>query len=417
MSMNESANSGLNPYMKPLDRGSLLSRPAPLAVHRPAQAAAPQPESEEPAFGPKARRVTVFAREEAAQEPPVLQNAVSAPETEPEQISFFTPAPFMATPAEETVSPEENLPEAPVQEETPMEESASFAGYTPNEEPLPAEETSKEEPIQELASPVETTEEDELPPQEEEAPTPESRTAAQDDPSDEEEKPSDEPGFDYDAYYASYWAQWQAAMEAQQNRACAVCPLMGQLQGQNASVCLVPVIVTDAQGQPQEPQAVLRMTGLQSAAPQVPDTAAPAFVPNQTPANPFWEPSFRTSPVPEEAAADEPASSGDFSFGADFAPEHEKYDDDDEYLGEDEMADEDMPVPQTIAPELPDIGPVKKKFSLGWLRFPLIILLALLFLLLVAVIVLSSTGQLQAVVDKLNLPEAIVTQLKNLGLL
>ena len=61
--MNESANSGLNPYMKPLDKGSLMSRPAPLAVHRPAPAQAAAPSEAAPA--PAARRVTFFAREEA----------------------------------------------------------------------------------------------------------------------------------------------------------------------------------------------------------------------------------------------------------------------------------------------------------------------------------------------------------------
>lgn len=382
--MNESANSGLNPYMKPLDRGSLMSRPAPLAVHRPAAAeAVSQPEA---AHAPAARRVTFFAREEAEKQALVPET----PAEMPEQISFL----------EETSAKEPALTapeESPVMEEAPQipaaaEEEPLYAAFTPNEEPAPEEAPA-------FVSPVRIF--DEIPAEEAAAEAPEKSTeaAASEElpPEPADDGAGEDPSYDYEAYYAAYWSQWQAAMEAQQNRACNVCPLMNQLQGKNASVCLVPVIVTDGQGQAQEPQAVLRMAGVQPAA-EMPMAEEP------TPA----EPAFR-APVPDKTLdADEL-----WSFGAPVA----KVDDDDDYLGEDEMADEDMPVPQTIAPELPDLGLGKKKASFNWLWIPLIILLSLAALLVIAVILLSSTGHLQSILDKLNPPEIFITYLKNFGLL
>lgn len=423
--MNESANSGLNPYMKPLEKGSLMSRPAPLAVHRPAPAAAASQPEATPA--PAARRVTFFAREEAekkALEAPVIAAVQPAAEV-PGQISFFEEAP-----AEEPAAPAAQ--EAPVQEEeteapAPLAEDAAYAEYTPNEEPAPkaaefmpfvlpdaladeaadeASETAEEAP--ETAEPVriaDTAPAADLPGEtvgdEEDEKSEKSVEAEAGDelpPEPADDGSGSDDAYDYEAYYAAYWSQWQAAMEAQQNRACNVCPLMNQLQGKNASVCLVPVIVTDGQGQAQEPQAVLRMAGVQPV--EMPKAEEPAFA----------EPAFRAPEAKQEEAPDADAL---WSYGAPIA----KVDDDDEYLGEDEMADADMPVPQTIAPELPDLGLGKKKVSFKWLWIPVIILLSLAALLVIAVILLSSSGHLEEIVNKLNLPQIVITYLKNFGLL
>lgn len=427
--MNESANSGLNPYMKPLDKGSLMSRPAPLAVHRPAPAqAAAQPEA---VPAPAARRVTFFAREEAEKKAAEAPVTAEQPVQEiPAQLSFFEESPVMEAPAQD--APEATAPEAveiperhvifeeaeeaeeaeAAEEAEPSGEDALYASFTPNEEPAPAEEeepaeADAEEPAEKPAEEPAPVKAADMPPMIPavnalEEPAEKSVEAEAGDelpPEPADDGAADDSSYDYEAYYAAYWSQWQAAMEAQQNRVCNVCPLMNQLQGKNASVCLVPVIVTDGQGQAQEPQAVLRMAGVQPAA-QMPPADEPAFA----------EPAFRAPEAKQEEAPDADAL---WSYGAPVA----KVDDDDEYLGEDEMADEDMPVPQTIAPELPDLGLGKKKVSFKWLWIPVIILLSLAALLVIAAIVLSSTGHLEEIVNKLNLPEIVITYLKNFGLL
>jgi hypothetical protein len=187
---------------------------------------------------------------------------------------------------------------------------------------------------------------------------------------------TEQAAYDFDpAYYASYWQQWQNAMEAHQAATCSACPLLNNHRGK---VCYVPVIIPD--GTDVDPEAVLTLRNAPAAPAPAEETVAPAVVSEELP--------------PVE----------DIDDGFD--------DDDEDFTGEDAMNTEDMPTPQTVPVGGPDLGPDKKK-SRKWPWF----LLALAALLVGGVFALSRTGHLQAVVDWLKLPEGVVQWLKDITLL
>lgn len=441
MQMNEGGRPGMNPYMRPMGRSSLLSTPAPLTPVQPAPAqqyTPNEPEDEAPAFSRPLIFVEAPKADPAwADEPTELDSAAEPtedPAPEAEELPVEEPASRLFVelpeePADEPIVEEspayEQMPLVilPVEEEPEAEEKAEEVVEEVAKEPvveLPAEEAQPEddpadEPVERMVElpeelPLEMEEEDaeeaeepadqlnpwlepvdyaaayamsrmapeaEQPqpelPQEEPAPR-----MAEEFPEETVAQPENgEPAYDFDpAYYAAYWQQWQNAMEAHQAATCSACPL---LNNQRGKVCYVPVIIPE--GTDVDPEAVL---SLRNAAPKVED-----------------------APLPQE----------DDLFPAPQLPDEDDIDDgfddeDEDFTGEDAMATEDMPTPQTVPVSGPDLGPKKKKSR----KWPWV-LLVLLLLLVGGVFTLSRTGHLQAVVDWLGLPESVVEWLRDITLL
>ena len=471
MQNNDGGRPGMNPYMRPMGRSSLLSTPAPLTPVQPVQQYTPnEPEAEAPAFS----RPLIFAEAPKADpawadEPAELDSAAEdAAEQPAEETPLYEQIPMVILPLEDEPAQEDEEPvepaeepaaeEEPVYEEKtllvilPVEEEPEAEDQPAQEDEEPVEPAEEEEPVYEEESPVvilpvedepeaeEAAEEpadepeermvelpDQLPqeaedddddaaeepaspfrlwsdpvdyaaayamsrvapelsaeevapevePQEEILPEEPAPEMAQDMPEEPAAQPEEgQPAYDFDpAYYAAYWQQWQNAMEAHQAATCSACPL---LNNQRGKVCYVPVIIPD--GTDVDPEAVLTLR-----------SAPRADVPYEKPIAP--------ADVQPELPMEE-----DIDDGFD--------DDDEDFTGEDAMASEDMPTPQTVPVGGPDLTPKKKKSR----KWPWI-LLVLVLLLVGGVFTASRMGYLQSIVDWLGLPEGVVQWLRDITLL
>jgi len=184
MQNNDGGRPGMNPYMRPMGRSSLLSTPAPLTPVQPMQQYTPnEPEAEAPAFS----RPLIFAETPKADpawadEPAELDSAAEdAAEQPAEETPLYEQIPMVILPLEEEPAQEDEEPmkvaEEPAAEEEPVYEEESPVVILPVEDEPEAEEAA-EEPVLELpaeedAEPVEPAEEpaaEEEPVYEEESP-------------------------------------------------------------------------------------------------------------------------------------------------------------------------------------------------------------------------------------------------------
>lgn len=432
MQNNDGARPGMNPYMRPMGRSSLLSTPAPLTPVQPVQQYTPnEPEAEAPAFS----RPLIFAEAPKADpawadEPAELDSAAEdAVEQPAEETPLYEQIPMVILPLEDEPAQEDEEPveaaEEPAAEEEPVYEEESPVVILPVEDEPEAEEAAEEpadEPEERMVElpdqlPQEAEDDDddaaeepaspfhlwlepvdyaaayamsrvapelsaeeavpEVQPQEESLPEEPAPEMAQDMPEEPAAQPEEgQPAYDFDpAYYAAYWQQWQNAMEAHQAATCSACPLLNNHRGK---VCYVPVIIPD--GTDVDPEAVLTLRSAPRADVPYEKPIAPADVQPELP--------------PEE----------DIDDGFD--------DDDEDFTGEDAMANEDMPTPQTVPVGGPDLTPKKKKSR----KWPWI-LLVLVLLLVGGVFTASRMGYLQSIVDWLGLPEGVVQWLRDITLL